>query len=99
MRRALVAAVAAAPLLAALGSAAWAACPASGTTTGGAGNITIASGCTVTPKTGAAGVTLNSNNTVTIQSGGAITNTDVDNTIGVLVEGGNTGSVDSTGAI
>ena len=97
MRRVLLTAVAVAPLLA-LASVAEAACPASGATTSGS-DITVDSGCTVTPKTNAAGVVLNSSNNITVVAGGAISNTDVNNSTGILVQGGNTGNVDNQGAI
>ncbi|HEY1751970.1 MAG TPA: hypothetical protein VGG29_11945 [Caulobacteraceae bacterium] len=99
MRRVLLTAVAVAPLLA-LASVADAACPASGASTGSTGgDIELATGCTVTPKTGAAGVTLNSHNNITVDSGATISATDVSNTTGIQVTGNNTGSVDNEGAI
>ena len=98
MRRVLLTAVAVAPMLALLGGAAWAACPASGATTSGA-DIELPSGCTVTPKTGAAGVTQNSSNNITVDAGATISNTDVDNSTGIVAEGGNNGNITNTGAI
>src|SRR5580692_9522487 len=100
MRRALLAAVAAAPLLACFGGAAYAACPTSGATTATAGaDITVASGCTINPTSTVPGITLNSNNNVTVASGGSITETDKDNAIAILALGGFTGSVDNEGSI
>lgn len=97
MRRVLLTAVAVAPLLA-LASVAEAACPTAGTATNGS-DISIDSGCTVTPKANGDGVILNSSNKVTVASGGTISNTDVSNSTGILVQGGNTGSVDNQGDI
>jgi hypothetical protein len=97
MRRVLLTAVAVAPLLA-LASVAEAACPAAGTATGGS-DITVDSGCTVTPKANGDGVILNSSNNITVVTGGTISNSDVSNSTGILVEGGNTGNVDNQGAI
>ena len=102
MRRALVSAAALAPLLAAVASTAFAACPSAGSTTSGAGDIDLASGCTVNPAANASGVVLNSNNTVTVETGGTITNTDKDNSVGILVDaaaGNLTGNVTNDGAI
>jgi hypothetical protein len=98
MRRALLKAVAAAPLLAAIAGAAWGACPGGPGPTGGS-DVELPSGCTITPSATQPGVTLNSNNNVTIDSGATISNTDVSNSVGVLVNGGNSGSVDNEGAI
>ena len=97
MRRVLLTAVAVAPLLA-LASVAEAACPAAGTGTAGA-DITVPSGCTVTPKANGDGLILNSSNNITVVSGGAITNTDASNSVGILVQGGNAGNVDNQGSI
>ena len=92
-------AVAAAPLMFAVAGPALAACPAAGTTTSSTGNVEIPTSCTVAPKAGATGVTLDSNNNVTIDNGGVIASTDTDNTTGILVQGGNTGSVTNNGTI
>jgi hypothetical protein len=97
MRRVLLTAVAVAPLLA-LAGVAEAACPAAGTATGGS-DITIDSGCTVTPKANGDGVILNSSNNITVVSGGSISNSDVSNSTGILIQGGNAGNVDNQGAI
>ena len=88
-----------APVLAVCGVAE--ACPsAGGVTTAGAGaDITVADGCTITPKANGAGVTLNSNNNVTLSTGSTISNVDVSNSTGILVTGTNTGSVDNLGDI
>jgi hypothetical protein len=98
MRRVHLTAVAVAPLLALMGGAAYAACPTGGAVTGGS-DISVDSGCVVTPKTGAAGVTLNTSNNVTVATGGQITNTDVNDSIAIQAIGGNTGSVDNLGSI
>jgi len=92
MRRALLAAVAAAPLL--IAGAAFAACPSGPTSTNGS-DITLADGCTVKPTSTEAGLTLNSNNNITTVSGAAISATDVDNAVAILVQGGNSGAVDN----
>ncbi|HEX3406299.1 MAG TPA: hypothetical protein VHS81_03595, partial [Caulobacteraceae bacterium] len=97
MRRVLLTAVAVAPLLA-LASVAEAACPAAGTATAGS-DITVASGCTVTPKANGDGLILNSSNNITVVAGGTITNTDASNSVGILVQGGNSGNVDNQGSI
>src|SRR5262249_30321963 len=104
----LLAAVAAAPVLALLGGAAFAACPTAGTATDGT-DIATGTDCTITPKSGGspppnpnttgAGLILNSNNNVTVVSGTTISNTDVSNTVGVLALGGNTGNIDLQGTI
>lgn len=99
MRRALLTAVAVAPLMAAVAGPALAACPATGTTTSSAGNIEAPTSCTIAPKAGQAGLTLNSNNNITIDTGATISSTDQDNATGILVLGGNTGSVANSGAI
>ena len=103
MRKALVTAVAVAPLLAAMAStAAIAACPTAGTTTSTAGNIDVPISCTVTPAANGSGVVLNSDNTVTVDSGATISNTDKDDSVGILIDasqGNLTGSVSDSGAI
>jgi hypothetical protein len=108
MRRVLLAAVAAAPVLALLGGAAFAACPKAGTATDGT-DIATAADCTITPKSGGnpppnpnlpgAGLILNSNNNITVVTGTTISNTDVSDTVGVLALGGNTGNIDNQGTI
>ena len=98
MRRALLAAVAAAPLLASLAGSAFAACPSGPGPTNGA-NVDLPSGCTVTATAAAPGVTVNSNNTVVVESGGVITDSDVSNSSGIVVLGGTTGSVLNQGSI
>src|SRR5581483_1424737 len=89
MRRALVTAVAVAPLLASLAGAAFAACPSRPSSTGGS-DIELPSGCTVKPTSTQPGVTLNSSNKVVVDSGATISATDVDNAVGIKVLGGNT---------
>jgi hypothetical protein len=98
MRRVLLSAAAAWPMLALLGGAAYAACPSPGATTSGS-DIEIASGCTVTPKQDGAGVTQNSSNNITVDAGGAITNVDVNDTTGIVGQGGNTGNIINDGSI
>src|ERR1022692_3251198 len=108
MRRVLLSAVAVAPVLALIGGAAFAACPAAGTSTNGT-DISTTTSCTITPKSGGspppspnlpgAGLILNSNNNITVVTGTTISNTDVSNTVGILALGGNTGNIDNQGAI
>ncbi|MGA0603759.1 autotransporter outer membrane beta-barrel domain-containing protein [Caulobacter sp. KR2-114] len=103
MRRSLVAAVAAAPLLAVLGASAHAATSVSSSTTTplattAAGDIDIATGGSINPANNTApAVTIDSSNKLTIE--GSITFKDVDNAVAVLAKGGNTGSITSTGVI
>ncbi|MBV9997098.1 MAG: autotransporter outer membrane beta-barrel domain-containing protein [Caulobacteraceae bacterium] len=97
MRRACLAAVAVAPLLAVAGGA-FGACPGGPSSTNGA-DVELPSGCSVGSAAGQPGVTLNSSNAVIVDSGATISNTDVDNSVGILVNGGNTGSVTNSGAI
>ena len=110
MRRVLLTAVAVAPVLALLGGAAFAACPAAGTGTAAAGaDITTGASCTINPKSGGsppatpntagAGLVLNSNNNIVVETGTTISNTDVSNTVGILALGGNTGNIENIGAI
>ncbi|HTX49160.1 MAG TPA: hypothetical protein VME40_07200, partial [Caulobacteraceae bacterium] len=102
MRRALVSAAALAPLLAAVATTAFATCPSAGTTTSTAGDIDLASGCTVNPPANGNGVVLNSNNSVTVEVGGTIGNSDKDNSVAILVDasqGNLTGAVTLDGSI
>ena len=99
MRRTLLTAAAVAPLMTALAGPALAACPGSGATTAAVGNIEAPSGCTVAAPAGGAALTVNSNNSVVIDSGATISATDKDNATGILVQGGNSGSVSNGGAI
>ncbi|WP_306003667.1 autotransporter outer membrane beta-barrel domain-containing protein [Brevundimonas sp. C43] len=107
MRILLATAVAIAPLMVATGSQAEIVISNARTTpiqtsnaTGtAADNIRIASGGSVAVASGAA-VTLNSNNTVDLDSGGSITmDKSADGSTGLLVNGGNTGSVIVGGSI
>lgn len=107
MRILLATAVAIAPLMVATGSQAEIVISTARTTpiqtsnaTGtAADNIRIASGGSVALATGAA-VTLDSNNTVDLDSGGSITmDKSADGSTGLLVNGGNTGSVIVGGTI
>lgn len=63
------------------------------------GDITVASGGTITVTTGQTAVTVDSSNDVTIASGGRLVATDQDNVTGILIEGGNSGVVSSAGQI
>jgi len=107
MRILLATAVAIAPLMAAAGAQAEIVISTARTTpiqtsnaTGtAADNIRIASGGSVAVASGAA-VTLNSNNTVDLDSGSSITmDKSADGSTGILVNGGNTGSVIVGGTI
>jgi hypothetical protein len=98
MRRVLLTAAAVAPMLALLGGAAFAACPAAGASTNGT-DIELPSGCTVAPKVGGSGVVLNSNNNVTIDPGGGVSAVDVNNSVGVEATGNNTGNIANGGSI
>jgi len=107
MRRSLVAAVAAAPLLLALGAAAHAATAVSGSTSGTLtstvasgqpGDVDVASGATLSPSDATKpAITIDSSNKVTVE--GTISFTDANGATGILVNGGNTGSVTNTGTI
>ncbi|MEO7027501.1 MAG: hypothetical protein ABI056_08105, partial [Caulobacteraceae bacterium] len=108
MKRVLFATAAAvAPLLLAAVEPAWAATEITTSTTtpvatatannGAPDNVDIAVGGSINPTASAAALTLNSNNTVS--SEGSISFSNVDNATGILVLGGNTGSVNNTGAI
>ncbi len=60
-------------------------------------DVTIASGGSINPTASGAAVTLDSNNTVT--NSGLISFKDVDNATGILVQGGHTGALTSSGTI
>jgi hypothetical protein len=62
-----------------------------------ADDITVASGGSFKLTAAGPAITLNSNNTVT--NAGSISTKAVDGSIGILVQGGNTGSVSNTGSI
>jgi uncharacterized protein with beta-barrel porin domain len=64
-----------------------------------AGDVTIASGGTITITTGQTAVTVDSSNDVTIQTSGRIAGADQDNVTGIALEGGNTGTINNAGAI
>jgi hypothetical protein len=98
MRRAFLAAVAVAPLLAGMAGAAYAACPSGPGPTNGS-DVELPSNCTVTVTAAQPGVTVNSSNKVTVDSGATITSTDVDGAVGIKVLGGNTGNVTTNGTI
>lgn len=97
MRRVLLTAVAVAPMLALLGGEAMAACPAAGSSTGGAA-VELPAGCTITPASGGAGIVVNGGN-LTLDPGATISNVNVNNTTGILVQGGTTGVVSNSGTI
>ncbi|MBS0412327.1 MAG: hypothetical protein JSR86_20580, partial [Proteobacteria bacterium] len=108
MRRSLVAAVAVAPLLAALGGLARAETQITTSTTtpvatatvksGAADDITITSAGTIAPTASTSpAVTLNSNNTVS--NAGTISFKDLNNAIGIQALGGDTGQVTNSGTI
>ncbi len=65
--------------------------------TASAGNITIASGGSISPTASGAAVTINSSNTVT--NSGKISFTGVNSAIGILANGGVTGSITNSGTI
>ena len=105
-RTTLVAAVASAPLLMLAGAASAQLSITTATSTpvatatavsGGPGNIDITSTGSIGVTSPGVAVTLNSNNTVSNE--GQIGFTDVDNATGILIQGGNTGSVTNTGQI
>ncbi len=64
---------------------------------GVAGNITITSSGSVTADAGEAAVTVNSNNSVS--NAGSILSSDANNTTGILIVGGNSGTITNTGPI
>ncbi len=61
------------------------------------GDLTIAAGGSITPTTATPAVTLNSSNSIT--NNGAISSSNVNGSVGVLLQGGNTGSLTNTGSI
>ena len=102
MRRPLFAAVAAAPLALCMASAAPAQTTVSSNSstplaTSSAGDVTIASGATLTLNSTTPGITVDSNNNVAVT--GAISADNVSNATGVLLTGGHTGSLATTGPI
>lgn len=64
-----------------------------------AGDITVASGGSITITTGQTAVTVDSSNDVNIQTGGSIVGADQDNVTGIAIEGGNAGTITNAGAI
>ena len=102
MRRPLFAAVAAAPLALCMASAAPAQTTVSSNSstplaTSSAGDVTIASGATLTLNSATPGVTVDSSNNATVT--GAISADNLSNATGVLLTGGHTGSLTTTGPI
>lgn len=63
------------------------------------GDVTVASGGSITVAAGQAAVTINSNNDVTVQSGGQLASSAADNSSGVVVSGTRTGAISNAGAI
>ncbi len=100
MRHALLAAVALAPLSLAGGALAQTTITANSSTplaTSAAGDVSIASGATLTAGTSTPAITIDSNNSVSVV--GAISADNVADAVGVLVQGGHTGSLSVTGSI
>lgn len=64
-----------------------------------AGDITVGSGGVITVTAGQTAVTVDSSNDVTITSGGRVLSTGANGTTGVLIEGGNTGTISNSGQI
>ncbi len=64
---------------------------------GAPANIDVASGGSITPTTAAPAITLDSDNTVSVE--GTLSANNVNGSTGILVLGGHTGSVTTTGAI
>lgn len=62
-----------------------------------AGDITVASGGSITVSAGQAAITVNTSNDVA--NNGALRSDDADNTTGILILGGNSGAIASTGSI
>lgn len=64
-----------------------------------AGDVTVASGGSITVGANQAAVTVNSNNSVTVEAGGTLGSNDANNSTGIFVTGGPTGTITNTGAI
>jgi uncharacterized protein with beta-barrel porin domain len=64
-----------------------------------AGDITVASGGTITVTAGQTAITVDSSNDVTIASGGRLVAADQDSVTGILIEGGNSGLIKNEGQI
>jgi uncharacterized protein with beta-barrel porin domain len=64
---------------------------------GGAGNVTVASGGSITVTAGQTAVTIDSNNNVS--NAGTLTSNDANNTTGIHGLGGNSGSITNTGTM
>ncbi|MFI4976406.1 MAG: hypothetical protein ACHP84_17870 [Caulobacterales bacterium] len=107
MRRVLLAAAAAAPVLAILGGQAHAQTTISSSTStpvatatasgGHPSDVTVNSGVTISPTDATPAITINSSNSVTLN--GSTSTKDVDNSVGILLLGGNTGSLAVNGPI
>jgi hypothetical protein len=64
-----------------------------------AGDVTVASGGSITVTTGETAVTVDSSNDVTVASGGSLMSSDADDTTGILLLGGNSGLITNAGTI
>lgn len=63
------------------------------------GDVTVASGGSITVTTGQAAITVDSDNDVTIQSGGQLVSSAADNSTGILITGSHAGTINHAGAI
>jgi hypothetical protein len=64
-----------------------------------AGDITIASGGSITVTTGQTAITVNTSNDATVAAGGTLGSNNANNSAGILVTGGQTGAITNNGAI
>ncbi|MGH6949299.1 MAG: beta strand repeat-containing protein, partial [Vitreimonas sp.] len=64
-----------------------------------AGDVTVASGGSITVTAGQTAITVDSSNDVTTNSGGALNATNANNVTGILLQGGNTGNITGGGSI
>lgn len=66
-----------------------------------AGDVTVASGGSITVAAGQTAITVDSSNDVTISSGGSLNANDADNVNGILIQGGNVGpnTISNSGVI
>ena len=63
------------------------------------GDITIASGGSITVTTGQTAITVNTSNDATVAAGGTLGSNNANNSAGILVTGGQTGAITNNGAI
>ncbi len=63
------------------------------------GDVTVASGGSITVGANQTAVTVNSNNDVTVANGGTLGSNNANNSTGILVTGGQTGTIANSGAI